>query len=155
MNRLVFQIQINAAARTVYDRMLGLSHKADYKSWTAIFNPTSNYEGKWEKGEKIYFIGTDENGNTGGMISRIAELIPERMVSIQHIGMLAGDQEILEGPAVEEWMGALENYYYEANPEGTLLRVELDSSAEHEDYFRETYPRALQALKELCENQPR
>jgi hypothetical protein len=66
MEKMTFQTQINAPVALVYDKMLGLSDSASYCEWTTVFNPTSYYEGSWEKGSKIYFAGTDENGKRVG-----------------------------------------------------------------------------------------
>ncbi|HPR02066.1 MAG TPA: hypothetical protein PK066_21140, partial [Saprospiraceae bacterium] len=112
MKKIQFEIIINASAEQVYKTMLGINAIDTYNQWTAEFNPTSTYEGTWEKGSKIYFIGTDENGNRGGMVSEIADIIPFRFVSIRHYGILDGDNEITEGPDVEKWAGGLENYSF-------------------------------------------
>ena len=109
MKKLEFKIPIKAPASRVYDIMLGLSNKASYEYWTAEFNPTSTYEGSWNKGSKILFIGVDENGEKGGMVSRIVENIQDRFVSIQHYGLVKGDIETTEGPEVEKWANGFEN----------------------------------------------
>ena len=57
MKKLTYSININAPAEIVFEMMLG---EATYKQWTAAFNPTSDFEGGWNKGDKIYFIGYDE-----------------------------------------------------------------------------------------------
>jgi hypothetical protein len=62
MEKLQFKIRINAPAAKVYDRMLGISDKSNYEAWTALFNPTSSYEGTWTKDSKMLFVGQDENG---------------------------------------------------------------------------------------------
>lgn len=54
MKKLQFKININAPLSKVFDCMLGLSNKSTYEQWTAMFNPTSTYEGSWEKGCKFY-----------------------------------------------------------------------------------------------------
>lgn len=51
-----------------------------YRQWTKLFNPTSRFEGSWEKGAKIIFLGTDKKGNEGGMVSRIKDNIPSQSV---------------------------------------------------------------------------
>jgi hypothetical protein len=56
--------------------MLGISNKASYEQWTALFNPTSSYEGNWQQGEKMLFIGVDEKGEKGGMVSRTDNFFP-------------------------------------------------------------------------------
>lgn len=105
MKKLQYTIEINASADEVYNTMLGIDNIETYNLWTAEFNPTSTYEGSWEKESKIYFVGTDESGKKGGMVSEIVENIPNQFVSIRHYGILDGDQEITEGPEVEKWAG--------------------------------------------------
>jgi hypothetical protein len=151
MKKLNYNTTIQATASKVFDIMLGITNKATYEAWTAAFNPTSSYEGSWDKGSKIYFLGVDENGEKGGMVSRIAENIPHQFVSIQHYGLLKGDQEITTGPDVEKWANGLENYTFEESNGATTLLVELDASDDFESYMNEMYPKALEKLKEMCE----
>jgi hypothetical protein len=88
MKKLQFKASIQAPLAKVYDIMLGLTHKSTYEEWTALFNPTSTYEGNWEKGSKMLFLGVDENGQKGGMVSEMADHIPHQFVSIRHYGLL-------------------------------------------------------------------
>jgi len=37
------------------------------------------------------------------MVSRIVENITNKFVSIQHYGLLKGNQEVTQGPDVEKW----------------------------------------------------
>lgn len=147
--KLQFKILIHADADKVYRTML---EKDTYAQWTAPFNPSSRYEGTWEKGSRILFIGEDQEGNKGGMISRIKENIPNRFISIQHLGMFQGDKEITSGPEVEKWAGGLENYTFERQDDKTLVVVDIDVTSEFESYFDETWPKALNKLKEICES---
>ncbi|HET8830278.1 MAG TPA: SRPBCC domain-containing protein, partial [Pelobium sp.] len=135
----------------VYNVMLGINNKSTYEQWTALFNPTSTYEGSWDQGSKILFIGTDENGEKGGMVSRIAENIPNRFVSIAHYGLLTADKEITEGPEVEKWAGGLENYSFEESNGVTTVTVEVDTTEDFIDYMNQSYPKALLKLKEIGE----
>lgn len=151
MKKLQFTVSINAPATRIYDIMLGISSKSTYEQWTALFNPTSTYEGSWDKGSKILFIGVDEKGEKGGMVSRIAENIPNHFVSIQHYGLVKGDKEITEGPEVEKWANGFENYTFEENNGTTTITVDLDTTEDFLDYMNETYPKALDKLKALCE----
>lgn len=132
--------------------MLGLSDRSTYGQWTAAFDPSSSYEGSWEKGSKILFTAVDEQGKRGGMVSEIAEHIPHRLVSIRHLGILDGDKEITEGEEVEKWAGGMENYTFEEQDGATKLTVELDATPEFAAYFNEQYPQALEKLKALCES---
>lgn len=147
-NKLHFEIRIEADVAQVYHCMIA---PVSYAAWTAEFNPSSRFEGSWEKGAKIIFIGEDENGNTGGMVSRIKENIPNEFISIEHLGVLAEGKEITSGPNIDSWAGALENYTFQPENGATLLSVNLDSNPDFEAYFAETWPKALAKLKALCE----
>lgn len=152
MKKLQFKTGIKADLSKVYNAMLGLEDKSTYESWTAEFNPTSTFEGSWKKGSKILFIGADENGEKGGMVSEIAENIPNKFVSIRHYGILKGDEEITTGEEVEKWTGGHENYAFEENNGITTVTVEIDTIEDYLDYFNETYPKALSKLKSLLES---
>lgn len=151
MNKLQFKKEINAKALKVYETMLGLKDKKNYEYWTAAFNPTSTYEGSWEKGSKILFVGVDETGKKGGMVSEIEELQPAQFVSIRHYGFLDGDTEITTGEQVEKWAGGHENYSFQENNNVTTVTVDMDTIDEYLDYFKNTYPAALDKLKEISE----
>lgn len=151
MKKLQFNVSIQAPAHKVYDVMLGISNKKTYEQWTALFNPTSTYEGKWDKGSKMLFIGTDEKGEKGGMVSKIEDNVPGRFVSIRHYGLAKGGAEITEGPEVEKWANGHENYTFREHNGNTELTVDLDTAEDFIDYMNETYPKALEKLKELSE----
>jgi len=151
MQKLQFKKEINASVQKVYEAMLGLKNKSTYEHWTSAFNPTSTYEGSWEKGSKILFVGTDENGKKGGMVSEIVEHKPAEFVSIRHYGFLDGDTEITTGEQVEKWAGGHENYSFYENKGITIVTVDMDAIDEYLDYFNSTYPKALNKLKEISE----
>jgi hypothetical protein len=151
MKTLQFKIEINATAQKVYDAMLGLTNKSTYEYWVSVFNPTSTYEGSWEKGSKIYFVGVDENGKKGGMVSLIEANQPATFVSIKHYGFLDGEVEITTGELVEKWTGGHENYTFQEQEGKTILTVDMDTVEDYEDFFNTTYPKALEKLKEISE----
>lgn len=151
MKKLQFKIEINASSKKVYNTMLGIDNIKTYEQWTAEFNPTSTYEGNWDKESKIYFVGTDENGKRGGMVSEIADNIPFEFVSIRHYGILDGENEITSGPDVEKWAGGLENYSFEEHNGVTTVTVESDVDEDYLDFFNTTWSKALNKLKELSE----
>jgi hypothetical protein len=151
MKKIQFKVDINAPAAKIYDFMLGINSKSTYEQWTALFNPTSTYEGSWNKGSKILFVGTDSKGEKGGMVSEIFDNIPNRFVSIRHYGLLQANVEITEGPEVEKWANGFENYTFEENNGTTTVTVDLDTTEDFLDYMNQTYPKALDKLKEVCE----
>ena len=151
MEKLQFKVSINASTNKVYDSMLGISNKSTYEQWTALFNPTSTYEGSWTKGSKILFVGTDDKGEKGGMVSEIFDNIPNKFISIRHYGLVKSDVEITEGPEVEKWANGFENYTFGENNGITMVTVDLDTTEDFLGYMNETYPKALDKLKEICE----
>ena len=151
MKRLQFTTKINAPAAKVYDLMLGIRNKQTYEQWTALFNPTSTYDGTWEKGSKMLFLGVDEKGEKSGMVSEINDNVLHQFVSIRHYGLLKSNVEITSGPEVEKWANGFENYTFQEENGGTTVTVDLDFADDFVDYMNETYPKALNRLKEICE----
>ena len=147
MQKLQFKVSITAPVAKIYDIMLGISNKSTYEQWTALFNPTSTYEGSWEKGSKMLFVGVDEKGEKGGMVSKIVDNIPDKFVSIQHYGLVMGDKEITEGPEVEKWANGFENYHFDETNGTTTVTVELDSTEEFLNYMNEAYPKSTQQVE--------
>lgn len=143
-----FEISINAPVGKVFTKMI---EDASYREWTSVFNETSHYRGSWDKGSKILFVGSDKDGNVGGMVSKIRENIPNKFISIEHLGLLQGDKEITSGPEAEGWAGALENYTFKSSNGKTIVETDMDSNEDFKDYFTNTWPKALSKLKEICE----
>lgn len=152
MTKLQFKVSIAAPVDKIFDCMLGLSSKSTYEQWTALFNPTSTYDGSWDKGSKILFVGVDEKGEKGGMVSKIVENIPNQFVSIQHYGLVNAGKEITEGPEVEKWANGFENYSFEETIGSVTVTIDLDTIEDFIGYMNEAYPKALDKLKEICEN---
>jgi len=148
MEKMQFKIEINVPVANVFEAMLG---KDTFKQWTAVFNPSSDFEGSWEKGAKILFVGTDEQGKRGGMVGVIRELIPNKFVSIEYLGLIDGEKEITDGPEIVDWVGSFENYTFEESADKTIVIVDIDMNEQMKEYFAETYPKALEKLKEICE----
>lgn len=148
MEKLHFDVEISADINKVYEVMLG---EKSYSEWTAEFNPTSRFKGSWSKGSRIYFIGTNSEGKEEGMVSRISENIPGKFVSIQHEGILKNGEEVTSGEEVERWAGSLEDYTFKQTNGITTVSVDVDTDESFKQYMLDTYPRALNRLKEICE----
>lgn len=146
--KLHYEIRINAPVKKVYDNMID---KTQYTIWTAPFCPGAYFEGSWEKGSKILFIGTDEKGEKGGMVAHIAENTPEKFISIEYKGILKGDEEITAGKEAGVWIGGYENYTFTEENGSVLLSVDMLGIKEFEGFFSETWPLALNKLKEISE----
>lgn len=150
MEKLTFTTIINAPKEKVWHTMLD---DATYRQWTKPFNEGSRYEGVWETGSEMKFIGCDENGKeSGGMYSRIKEARPYEFVSIEHLGMINENGEIdTTSEAVKKWTPAFENYTFNDTDGGTEVLVEIDISDEWKDMFNDMWPKALVKLKEIAE----
>lgn len=142
---LHYEIMIDTPVSHVYHTMIA---EDTYRTWTAIFNETSHYRGTWDKGSKILFIGVDENGNEGGMVSRIKENIKNEFISIEHLGEYVNGEEQLN----KLWAGSLENYTFREYNGKTHLSIDIDSNQEFKSYFENMWPPALAKLKEICES---
>jgi len=90
MQKLKFSIEINATKEKVWNTML---EDKTYRIWTEAFSKGSHYIGDWSKGSKILFLGPNENGEMGGMVSRIKENKKYEFISIEHIGMVQDGKE--------------------------------------------------------------
>jgi L-rhamnose mutarotase len=148
MNKLHFSIVINAPKDHVWHTMLD---QDTYRQWTEVFSPGSHYVGDWNQGSKIQFLGPDQKGKMGGMVSIIKESKQYEFVSIEHVGLVNDGVEDTTSEAVKSWAGALENYTFSEKDGITEVSVEMDSNDEYEEMFRNTWPKALQRLKELAE----
>lgn len=143
-----FEIVIDKPVEKVFSTML---EKGTYQAWTSVFNSTSRFEGSWQKGSKILFLGDEENGSTSGMVSWIKDYQTNKSVRIEHQGSIKNGEEIISGIETDTWKGSIESYSFKALNDKTLLSVDFDSVMEFDSYFSETWPEALRKLKLLCE----
>lgn len=148
MQKIHFSIQINAPREKVWHTMLD---DATYREWTKAFNPGSYYEGNWETGSEIKFLGPGEGGEVGGMYSRIKENRMYEFVSIEHIGMIQNGVIDTTSEMVKKWTPAFENYTLTEVDGGTKLDIDVDIAEEYKIEFEKMWPVALGILKEIAE----
>ncbi|ULH29688.1 hypothetical protein FH581_007500 [Leptospira weilii] len=150
METISFSTLIHADAKTVWNKML---EDNTYRIWTEAFHTGSYFEGSWEKGSIIRFVGADDNGNLQGMYSRIKENIEHKFISIEHLGMIVNGVVDTESEEVKKWTPAFENYTFKEQDAGkTELMVEMQIVEEYKAMFEDMWPKALKALKDLCES---
>ncbi len=144
MQKIHFSIKINAPKEKVWYIML---NDATYRQWTEAFHPGSYFEGSWEQGSDIKFLGPDEQGGLGGMFSKIKENRPYEFMSIDHLG------EIINGEkkTASDWSSVNENYTFTETNGVTEVAVEMDSLDQYKEMFEEMWPKALQKVKEISE----
>jgi len=140
-----FTIKIKAPAEKIWKV---LWNGETYPQWTAAFGEGSHAVTDWQEGSKVLFL----SANNDGMYSMVVKNKPGVFMSFRHLGII---KEGKEQPADEEskkWSGAMENYTLKEEAGGTDLIVEMDITEEFEKYFQETFPKALEKVKELSEN---
>lgn len=150
LNKLNFEIVINAPVEKVWDKMLS---DEGYREWTTEFNPLGSwYEGSLEEGNKVLFMGKMEDGTTGGMNSEIAVNKKYEYLSIRHLGYTMNGVVVTDTPEFKSFFPSYENYTFErVDDNSTKLMVYMDSDPQYTEMFSAMWPKALAKLKEICE----
>jgi uncharacterized protein YndB with AHSA1/START domain len=145
MQKVTYTKFINAPRQKVWETMI---NPETYAVWTKTFNQAgSTYEGKWETGSDIKFLGQETDGTVSGMLGKVKEARPYEFSSIQYSGEIIHGKETVYGP--DELY--FENYTFNEKDGGTELVVELNLKDEYVKIMDEFWPNALDALKELAE----
>jgi len=145
MEKQEFKIAIDAPREKVWNV---LWTDDTYREWTSPFSAGSHAETDWKKGSKVLFL----DGKGMGMVSTIAENIPNEYMSFEHRGVVKDGVEDTESEEVKKWAGAHENYTLKNVSGKTELVVDMDINDEYKDMFTEIFPKALQKVKELSEH---
>jgi uncharacterized protein YndB with AHSA1/START domain len=145
MKTVRHSINIRAPREAVWAAMLG---PETYRVWTVPFCEGSYYEGSWNTGDRIRFLGP---GGEGGMTSVIAESRSPEFVSIKHLGIVKDGVEDTTSPAATAWAPSFENYTFVESSGGTEVTVEVETPEDFEAFMEEAWPKALAKLKEVCE----
>lgn len=139
MTTLKFPIKINATKEKVWET---LWNDSTYREWTAAFSEGSYAESDWNEGSKILFL----TPKGMGMFGIIEKKIPNEQMTFRHLGEVKNGIE-----EKKDWGEAIESYHLEQKNGVTELNVELNATAEFEQYFNDTFPKALKILKQIAE----
>lgn len=139
-----FEIEINASAEKVWNVLL---NDATYRQWTAVFSEGSYYKGEMKQGSPIQFLTPEGSG----MYGKVIFYSPHSNVVFQHIGEVKNFEPQPVDDATEKWSGAYENYTLTESGNTTTLIAEIDINPEHVSYFNDTFPKGLEKIKELSE----
>ncbi len=144
-----YTIKINASKEKVWNTMLS---QDTYREWVGTFSEGGRYEGSWDQGSKIHFLGPDpESGKEGGMFSRIKENRLHEFVSIEHLGMVIDGVEDTTSEEAKKWVSAYENYTFTEEYGITTLTVDIDVAEEYIEMFNEMWAQGLAKIKEIAE----
>jgi uncharacterized protein YndB with AHSA1/START domain len=154
MEKLQFSTRINAPVQTVWSTMLD---DATYREWTTEFQEGSYYEGDWNQGSEIRFLGPDGNGSTGGMLATVEESRAHEFVSLRYLGQIVDGVDDTTSDEARSIAGSHENYTLRQADGVTELDVEIElnpgSDDEFVQMFNDMWPKALDKLKAICERE--
>ncbi len=123
-----------------------------YREWVGTFSEGARFEGSWDQGSKICFLGPDpESGKEGGMFSLIKENRLHEFVSIEHLGMVIDGVEDTTSEEAKKWVSAYENYTFTEEEGVTTLTVDIDVAEEYIEMFNEMWAQGLAKIKEIAE----
>jgi hypothetical protein len=146
MKQSHFDITINAPRERVWNV---LWNDKTYRLWTSVFAEGSHAVSDWKEGSKILFL--DPKGE--GMFSTIEKMIPGELMSFKHLGVLKNGKEVPQDEETKKWSGAMETYTLKDKDGKTELTVDMDMSDDQIDYFKDVFPKGLEKVKSLAENQ--
>ncbi len=144
--KLTYSITIDASKEQVWH---ALFDDEPFRKWSSVFAEGSHFVGDWSEGSEIRFLTKDNDG----MVSMIDRNRPYEFMSIRHIGYIRQGVEDTESDEVKSWTPAFENYTLKDADGGTHLTVETDTFNDFVEYFNETWPKALEVVKEVAEGQ--
>ena len=148
MDKLHYTVEVNAPVHTVWTAMLD---DATYREWTSAFHDGSYYEGSWDLGSTIRFLGPNDDGSLGGMIAKVVENRPDEFLSLEYFGEIVGGMDDTTSDSARRLVGAHENYSFRESGGVTTVTVDLDSDEEFTAMFNDMWPPALAKLKEVAE----
>lgn len=144
LNKMHFKTTINASSERVWNI---LWEDATYRIWTAAFSEGSHAISDWKEGSKVLFL----DGNGGGMFSKIYKLHPNTFMGFEHLGIIKNNEEQPQDEFSKSWAGAKEDYILKESNGFTELEVQVDTDKAFENYFKSTFPKALDIVKQLSE----
>ena len=142
--KLELSIPINASKEKIWDVLL---KDENYRKWTTVFHEGSYAEGSWDEGSKMYFKGPSGEG----MVSRIKLHKPNEIITIEHNGMVKDNVEDYDSDQAKLWKDSNETYRLEPNGSGNTLFIEVDVVDEYAEWFKTTWQKAVEIVKELAE----
>jgi hypothetical protein len=144
INRLKFSIDIVADKSTIWN---ALWNENSYREWASVF-----FEGSyavtdnWKEGSTVHFLAPDQNG----IYSSVVKHIPNKVIQFRHIGNVVAGQEQPVDEETKKWSGATETYSLMEGKNAVTLEVEIDVMDEHLEFMNNTFPTALEKIKENC-----
>lgn len=141
MKEVQFKVEINASREKVWEV---LWQDKTLKEWAGLIDPGTYMVGDLKEGSTVQFISAEGYGVT----SLVTKLIPNEYVLFKH---QADTQNKGSNSRDDQWTGGRESYTLTHGDGTTTLVMSFDVPAELEETMYESYPVALQRVKELSE----
>lgn len=147
MKTLTYSIAINKPRDHVFNKLLD---KSVYPGWSKAWGEGMTYEGQWIEGGHICY----HDHSKGGTKVVIESMKAGEHIKTRHIAMVNPQAEEVEptDDMMRKWIGSREDYFFRDNgDDGTTFEVVMVVDGAFQEMFDETWPKALQYFKEVCE----
>ncbi|WP_213813679.1 SRPBCC domain-containing protein [Glaciihabitans sp. dw_435] len=149
MKTLHFSIDIAAPVNIVWSTMLD---DETYRVWTGAFHEGSRFDGDWNVGSTIRFVGPNDDGTESGLIATVVENRPHEFVSLEYAGQVDRGADDLMSDFARSIAGTHENYSFSESGGTTTLTVDLETDEDYAGMFEDMWPKALDKLKDVAES---
>jgi len=144
MKEMQFIVEINAPKERVWDT---LWQDKTFREWSGIIDPGTYMVGDLEEGNEVQFISAENGYGVTSLVERVA---PGEFLLLRHE---ADTQDTGKQLREKEWTGGKESYTLTEKDGVTTLTASFDVPQELEEYFKDTYPKALERVKVLSEEE--
>lgn len=145
MERLEFKTEIKAPVSVIWKV---LWDDKTYREWTGVFCEGTYAVSNWNEGDSIHFLTPSGEG----MDSIIDRKIENQYMAFKHIGELKNFEPQPINETTKEWSGSMEIYELISNDDSITLKVYVDILEKYKDYFLDAFPKGLERVKQLSEN---
>jgi len=142
MKKMQFSTQIDTSKEKVWDT---LWRDETFREWASIIDPETYMVGELKEGNEIQFISS--HGGYG-VTSLVETLVINEFLLLRHN---ADTQEEGKLEREKQWTGGSESYSLVENGSVTTVTISFDVPLELEEYFKISYPKALERIKTLAE----
>lgn len=141
MTNLHYKIILNNNVEYVFDKLFA---KAEYKEWTRVFNPSSDYDGILGLGEEIFFKDAENNG----MLSKVSKYEVNKVIEFSYLA------SVEDGVKTEfEDRSNFERYTFTSlQDEMVMIDVDLNIPDEYLEMFEDMWAQAIVLIQDLFDN---
>ena len=148
MRTFTYSTEINKPREFVFDKIIDQSVYAD---WTKAWGGDMTFVGDWKEGTNVTLM----DKKRGGTKVLIEEFKPGEYIRAKHIAMVNSDNIEIEltDDNMRKWIGSVDEYYFEEESDyKTTLKMVLTVDEVFQQMYDDTWPKALQFFKEVCES---